>query len=262
MKQGYRFTVMSAILGLSVVFLPAIASADMSARINVGYNFTKTLYVVDKSQPSQDPPPNLENPYSGAPHSEDLQKTEQYSATQFELTLTSDDLNLSNYKTYGYCVEIDQSISSNREGYNYLLTSLSSMDSDTYYKIAWLVDQYAPGEGLRLDNQEQEQAAALQGAIWSLLYGDSFSVQNEGQIGTLYSQYLAAAGSLVLTDDLMEYLNANYMIAINSDYQDLIVAVANTVPVPLPGSATLLGLGLLTTVIQKRRKRAKDQTNI
>lgn len=182
----------------------------------------------------------------------------QYNALEFDIDLTIDALDLENFDSSGYCVELSQGIG--RETYDFYFSSLSELNSDLYYEIAWLVDTYAPTDNYEdnsVDRTDNNTAGALQGLIWDIM-DDSIVARatSNQETSSLFRSYRDALSSLVLGDDIKSYLDNNYMIAQNNSYQDLIVKIVQPTPTPEPGTLLLFGYGLAGLAgIRVRRKK-------
>lgn len=153
---------------------------------------------------------------------------------EFDLTVSSEELGLSDYQTIGYCVENYQGIGT--KSYEFDMLSLSEVGNDVLYSAAWLLNEFVSPAG-------RYQSAALQGLIWQTVHDDQgFSVTNTNQIGTYYDNYSSALNSVEWTEDLRVQLGASYMFAQSDTYQDLIVELPNSAP-PAPEPATMLLFG-------------------
>ena len=190
---------------------------------------------------------------------------------EMEVSLTADGLDLTDYETYGYCVDPWQGIGDG--SYSVELTYLSELSTtygDTFYQIAWLLDTFAGESGVSSTNDgdssyytddPKKEAAALQALIWATLTGDSWSygAKQSSSIRNQYDYYSYQLANHTLTDSEREYLSENYMVAVSTSYQDIIVRLetgGGDVPaVPEPGTMILFGSAAGLMALYRRRKK-------
>ncbi len=169
-------------------------------------------------------------------------------AGEFSLTLNQSE-------TYGYCIELTQSITLNGV-YGYELISLG--DTYSLLSAAWLINEFSD------DIATKSDAAALQLAVWKAIYGAAFEF-NENLAGSseTYSAYKAYLRDLPtgFTAEMTSELNAAYDAAANNETQDLLVhnpKPAPRDPVPEPVTILLLGTGLIALSVISKRKLNKN----
>jgi hypothetical protein len=230
MKASF-FTRFASILAVLALWFAGTAyAAGIPATLQVSYDFTKNIDVFKVN--ATNATPSL--------------------TTEFKIDITSAALGMNNYSSYGYCVELTQTISKGSYTFN-----LIDFANDDFFKAAWVMDQFAPGRPNSWTPELQNQAAAVQGLIWELT-GQISSVANTTTpaIYTYYTDYKAKLNQVnwdgVDAVSLRSYLNSNYMFATNAQYQDLLVKVD---PVPEPATMLLFGSGMLGLAGLKLRRK-------
>ena len=181
----------------------------------------------------------------------------------------------------GYCVDLDQNISSKTPYGGYVFTATSPSSLAKYQAAAWLLGHYDPF----LNNQPQDLTVitALQIAIWEATYDTGttggysltggnvkFNLSNlwsgynntnhtlADNITNLANSYLTALGA-AQTNGLVGLTGLGFSgVAISGANQDLIVGNVNAVPEP--GSMLLFGsaAGLLGW-LRRRKGQAKQE---
>ncbi len=128
-----------------------------------------------------------------------------------------------------FCVDLDSYIAQSTY-------DIASMLQPVTAEIAWLMDTYSSPSLTTLQN------AALQSAIWKVLYGDDFELTGSSDVITTYNNYLYALESAIIDTD---YLMSNYSIVNIAGHQNLLVQNSSSAPVPEPATMLLFGAGLL-----------------
>ncbi len=173
------------------------------------------------------------------------------------------DLSIDGYDTIGYCVELDQSLK--KGTYDYTLTTA---DMDPFKKAAWVMLNYAPGLGnigaSAKTNEEKIQSAAVQLAVWELVFDVDQSVTDTQ--GLFFATSKTDQSILQLAQSYVDAVNRNNVdfsgilvnrVALNDAKQDLLVVVST----PVPPSVWLLGSGFLAFTGMRLRKRKNPIIN-
>ncbi|MBW2559653.1 MAG: PEP-CTERM sorting domain-containing protein [Deltaproteobacteria bacterium] len=139
-----------------------------------------------------------------------------------------------------FCVDLDSYISQ-------LPYDVESMLQATPVEVAWLMDTYSSPSSTTVEG------AALQGAIWKVLYEDKFTLTepSDGDVTKSYTNYLSALEIATIDQD---YLLSNYSIVNLDGYQNLIVQNSSSAPVPEPTTMLLFGAGLIGLAGAGRKK--------
>ena len=245
MKQEKRIIAFAVALALAVFLLPAAASAEsITAQVVLSYTYGSNYTSWnDSSRPG-------------------------YEAN---VSITSPDLELDDYETYGYCVDPWQGVGD--KSYSVELVYLSEL-SDVYYQVAWLLDSFAGESGVAstddgdsyLSDSPNVEAAALQAVVWTLVTGDvwayapkySYDIRNQSKY------YYDQLNNHTITAADREYLSEHYMVGTNTTRQDIIIRIdtsgGDTPAVPEPGTMVLFGSAAgLMAWYKRRRKVSADK---
>jgi hypothetical protein len=247
LRQHPGFTVMALLLALTAFMLPAPAEADTISANTVLTPGEGGTY---------------KNLWDGSVYPSDVY------ATEFDVNLTSEDMGLYNYCTYGYSVDVWQGTGD--MSYPVELTYLSEL-SDTFFQVAWLLESFAGESGVEytddgdgsITDDPNVEAMALQALIWVTLTRNDLSYSPSFVSTEVSRQYHYYADQLIghtLTDAEMANLGKHYMVAASGTYEDIMVRVGgggDDATVPEPG--TILLLGSATGIVALLRRREKRQ---
>lgn len=195
---------------------------------------------------------------------------------QFDVTLKNYTSSGGDFDAIGYCVDLSRTISPGTYDVGTLQT-FGSFDQNQK-EAAWLIHQYAPGLGYNSGFSLKTTIAALQSAVWSIVYDTSSSRFDIGS-GNFFLTYntdywvrqLAQSmlnalptrsGGVIGLGSITWSANARDVYKMDSETraQELMLA-SKTVPstVPEPGTMILFGSALFGAGVMRRRKNKKEK---
>ncbi len=161
-------------------------------------------------------------------------------------------VNYEGYNTWGFCVDLNTplvlgTVSDESTEFQYTTTfDPGDYSNNDMLKVEWLLDKYGDEA---YDNGEpyKNKSAALQLAIWEVLYDDDFEFvyTSGGPLSSLYEKYETYIDAFNNGFNSSYVSTGNYVVVDlqtnqGGAAQDIIVKV-----VPEPTTALLLGFGLL-----------------
>lgn len=171
------------------------------------------------------------------------------SASEFNITFSQIFEGVST--TFGYCVDLAQTISVGKTYNNYESQEISGTN---FLSAAWLIDTYNQD-----GSADATTISALQAAIWDVTDQDKYNPITSTNLGrkAVYEKYSAMISELKNVASFSGLgLENRYQLLTSSTNQDIIVRTKSPSPVPVPAAVWMLGTGLAGLMGMRWRQRA------